>query len=224
MYMSVLIVCGANIRVLAKIKHNIMLKVSLYCVFCVSLPQIERKTTSNMNIDELKQYVKEWRRKQSMKKMQVYDLAGDISDVTLIHETTILAVLHALFPAIKNKIDEGYNIEIGGLGEFKLKDRRPKLIPDGIHGGYMFTPAYKHLVFKPDLVWKLIQKAKTSDLPEDTQLPDGVHLGWRLETMFRNHNMHGYHRKDATLLEDDIKAYQGDEERDDEIDDDDLEL
>lgn len=195
-----------------------------YCVFCVSLSQIERKTTSGMDIDELKQYIKSWRRKGNMKKVQVYDLAGDISDSTLIRETTILAVLHALFPAIRNKIDEGYNVEIGGFGAFVLKERRPRLAPDGLHGGYMFVPARKLLAFKPDVAWKLTCKAKTAELPDEFQLPDGVHLGMRMETMFRNHNMHGYHRKDASLLEDDIKPYHGDVERDDEDDDDDLEL
>lgn len=177
-----------------------------------------------MEIDELKQYIKSWRRKRNMKKVQVYDLAGDISDATLIHETTILAVLRALFPAIRNKIDEGYNVEIGGFGEFVLKESRPWITADNIHGGYAFTPSRKRMSFKPDVVWKLTHKAKTSELPEGFELPEGVHLGMRLETMFRNHNMHGYHRKDTSLLEDDIKPYQGDTKRDDDEDDDDMEL
>lgn len=175
-----------------------------------------------MDIDELKQYIRSWRKTRNTKKMQVYDLAGDISDATLIRESTILSVLHALFPAIKNKIEEGYDIEIGGFGDFKLRERRPRMGVDLAHGGHTFLPARKLIAFKPDSTWSYAHAAKNAELPEGFQLPDGVHLGWRLETMFRNHNMHGYHKNEGTMLEDDVKAYKADTQRDDE--DDDLEL
>ncbi len=121
-------------------------------------------------------------------KITFSELTSSLASRAMIGKTESETFLRELFALIANRLAEGENVKLKGLGTFKVQTTAPRRSIDVSSGREIEIPGYRKVVFTPDR-----SMADTVNLPfsafETVELADGYDPGVEEDTVEPENDM-----------------------------------